>query len=67
MSENTAKVVDFEVFRTSRRAQAPAIAAVSMMQCEPATVPAAVAAQPAPLVWPVYWVYFPAVYVSAGF
>ncbi|MDI1227140.1 MAG: hypothetical protein PSY14_05610 [bacterium] len=61
MSENTAKVVDFEVFRSSRRAQAPALAAVPMMQCEATTTPAPVSAQ-TPLVWPVYWVYFPAVY-----
>jgi hypothetical protein len=58
MSEKTAKVIDFEAFRSARRIQAPASAT------QPA--PAHAAASPA-FVWPMYWVYFPNIYVSSGY
>jgi hypothetical protein len=56
MSGNTAKIVDFEAFRTTRQRRAP----LTVVE----TAPVAEAPAPAPAAWPVYWVYFPAIYVS---
>ena len=58
MSESTAKIIDFEAFRNARRIQTPANATQSP--------PAPAAAAPA-FVWPMYWVYFPNIYVSSGY
>ena len=61
MSENTAKILDFENFRNARKGRTPVAATPVEAETE---APAMVATRP---VWPVYWVYFPGIYVSSGF
>ncbi|MEZ0262166.1 MAG: hypothetical protein ACAH80_14255 [Alphaproteobacteria bacterium] len=56
MSGNTAKILDFEAFRATRQ----------RLTVVEAVAPAPEIA-PQPNVWPVYWVFFPAIYVASGF
>ena len=56
MSGNTAKILDFEAFRATRQ-RLTVVEAVAAPVEPPAQSP----------VWPVYWVFFPAIYVASGF
>ena len=63
MSENTAKILDFAQFRNTRRP----LAVVPQSQPEPAAEQQTAPLAASPFVWPVYWVYYPGMYVSSGY